>query len=141
MKLVYQGSSSQCPPLHPSSSFNIVDTLKMTKSRRMFKFNLTAIDFDSIDVHDVKYLTTSFDGNVIFILHPINVDASNIYGHFMDGMDKMCNGYPWCTTKTINIQNYCELSFRCSSCADHLQCTNIYCDYLYRNGGVLNYTK
>jgi hypothetical protein len=144
MKFVRHGSSSQHPPLHPSSSsscFNIIDALKMTKSRRRSKSDLIAIDFDSIDIRHVKYLLPSFDGDVIFILPPINVDASSMYGRSMDGMDKMCDGDPWCTTKTTNIQNDFGLSFRHSSCAGHLQCTNTYCNYLYHNGGVHNCTE
>jgi hypothetical protein len=108
MKFVRHGSSFQRPPLHhssSSSSFNIVDALKMTKSRRRSKSDLTAIDFDSIDVREVKYLPPSFDGDVIFILPLIFVDVSSTYGRSMDGMDKMCDGHPWCTTKTTNIQN------------------------------------
>ena len=92
MKLVRHGALSQRPPLHPSSSsldFNNVDALKITKSRRRSKSNLTAIDFDTINVRDVKYLPPSFDGDVIFILPPIAVDVSNTYGRSMDGMDKM----------------------------------------------------
>ena len=59
----------------------------------------------------------------------------------MDDMDKMCDEHLWCTTKTTNIQNDFGLSFRRSSCAGHLQCTNKYCDYLYRNGSVHNCTE
>ena len=124
MKLVRHGSSSQRPPLHlPSSSsgFNIVDALKMTKSRRRFKSDLTGIDFDTVDVREVKYLPPSSDCDVIFILPPIILDVSSTYGRFIDDMDKMCDGHPWCTTKTINIQNDFELSFRHSSCVGHLQ--------------------
>ena len=108
MKLVCLSSSSQRPPLHHSSSssgFNIVDALKMTKSRRRSKSDLTAIDYDSIDVRDVKYLPPSFDGDVIFISPPINVDESSTYGRSMDDMDKICDGHPWCTTKITNIQS------------------------------------
>ena len=144
MKLLHHGASTQRPPLHPfssSSSFNIVDALKMTKSKKKSKFYLTAIDFDSIDVRDVKYLPPSFDGGVIFILPPIAVDVSSTYGRSMDGMDKMCNGHIWCTTKTTNIQNDFGFFFRRSSCARHLLCTNTYSDYLYRNGGVHNCTE
>ena len=143
IKLVCHGSSSQRPPLHPHSSsscFNIVDALKMTKSKRRSKYDLTTIDFDTIDVCEIKYLLPSFDGDVIFILSPINVDISSTYMRSMDGMNKMCDGHPWCTTKTTNIQNDFGLSFRRSSCAGHLQCTNTNCDYLYRNGGVHNCT-
>ena len=46
-----------------------------------------------------------------------------------------------CTTKTTIIQNDFGLSFRRSSCTGHLQCTNTYCDYLYRNGGIHNCTE
>ena len=123
MKLIRHGVSSQRPPLHPSSSssgFNIVDALKMTKSKRRSKSDLTVIDFDSIDIRDVKYLPPSFDGDIIFILPPIAVDVSSMYGRSMNGMDKMCDGYPWCTTKITNIQNDFRLSFRRSSCAGHL---------------------
>ena len=51
MKLVCNCSSSQRPPLHHFSScsgFNIVDALKIIKSRRRSKSDLTAIDFDMI---------------------------------------------------------------------------------------------
>ena len=56
----------------------------MTKSRRSSKSDLTAIDFDSIDVRDVKYLLPIFDGDVIFLLPPINVDVFCTYGRSMD---------------------------------------------------------
>lgn len=76
----------------------------MTKSRRKSKYDLTTIDYDSIHVRDIKYLAPSFDGNdVIFILPLINVNISSTYDHFMDDMDMMCNGHPWCTMKTIHI--------------------------------------
>jgi hypothetical protein len=106
MKFVRHDFSSQRPPLHPSSSssgFNIVNALKMTKSRRRSKSDLTAIDFDSVDVRHVKYLPPSLNGDVIFILPTINVDVSITYGRSMDDMDKMCDEHPWCTTKTTNI--------------------------------------
>ena len=123
MKLIRHGVSSQRPPLHPSSSssgFNIVDALKMTKSRRRSKSDLIAIDFDSINVRDVKYLPLSFDGDVIFILPPIAVDISSTCGRSMDGMDKMCDGHPWCLTRRTNIQNDFGFSFRRFLCAGHL---------------------
>ena len=113
----------------------------MTKSRRRSKFDLTAIDLDTIDVREVKYLPPSFDGDIIFILHGINVDIFGTYGRSMDDMYKMCDRHPWCTTKTTNMQNYFILFFKCSSCAGHLQCTNTYCKYMYHNGGVHNITE
>ena len=59
----------------------------------------------------------------------------------MDGMDKMCDGHSWCTTKTMNIQNDFELFFRRSTCAYHLQCPNDYCDYMHCNGGLRKNTE
>ena len=113
----------------------------MTKSRRRSTSDHTAIDFDSVDVREVKYLPPFFDGDVKVILPPINVNVFSTYGRSMDDMDKMCDEHLWCTTKTTNIQNDFGLSFRRSSCAGHLQCTNKYCDYLYRNGSVHNCTE
>ena len=57
MKLPHHGSPSPRPPLHPSSfslGLSIVDVLKLTKSRRSSKSYLTPIDFDNINVHDIK---------------------------------------------------------------------------------------
>ena len=71
MKLPPHGSPSH-PPLHPSSSslcLNIVDALKLTKSRRRSKLDNTKIDFDNIDVRDVKYLPSSFDDDVLYCPH------------------------------------------------------------------------
>jgi hypothetical protein len=46
----------------------MVDALKVTKSRKRSKSDLASIDFDSIDVQDVKYLPSSFNGDVLFLL-------------------------------------------------------------------------
>jgi hypothetical protein len=142
--LVHHMTPSQRPLLHPSPSskgFTIVDALKFTKSRKRSKSDLAFIDFDNIDVRDVKYLPSSFDGDVLFVLPPVVLKVPNTYGRSMDGMDKMCDGHPWCTTKTTNIQNNFGLSFRHSTCVCHLQCPNDYCDYMHRNGGLRNNTE
>jgi hypothetical protein len=143
-RVVPQNSPSQRPPLHPSPSstgLTMVDALKLTKSRKRSKSDLASIDFDSIDVREVKYLPSSFNGDVLFLLPPVALKAPSTYGRSMDGMDKMCDGHPWCTTKTTNIQNDFGLSFRRSTCAGHLQCHNDYCDYMNRNGGLRNNTE
>ena len=59
----------------------------------------------------------------------------------MSGMNKTCDKYPWCTTKTTITQNDFGLSFMRSSHIGHLECTNGYCDYMYCNGDVHNNTK
>ena len=135
--LVLQVSHSQRPPLHPSPSFiglTIVDALKLTKSRKKSKSDLASIDFDSIDVRNVKYLSSSFNDDVLFLLPLVALKVPSMYGRSMDGIDKMCDSHPRCTIKTTNIQNDFGLSFRRSTCAGHLQCPNDYCDYMHRNG-------
>ena len=67
------------------------------------KSNLTAIDFKHIVVRDVKYLPSSFNGDILFVLPPVPFGVPSAYGRSMDGMDNMCDGHPWCTTKTTNI--------------------------------------
>ena len=95
-------SHFQRPPLHPSPSFiglTMVHALKLTKSRKKSKSDLVSIDFDYINVRDVKYLPSSFNGDVLFLLPPVSLKVPSMYGHSMDGIDKMCDDHPWCTTK------------------------------------------
>ena len=70
MRVAHHGSPSQHSPLHHFSSLvgmNIVDVLKQTKSRKISKSDLASINFDSIEVRDVKYLPSSFDGDFFCI--------------------------------------------------------------------------
>ena len=69
--------------------------LKLTKYRKMSKSNLIAIDFENIVVRNVKYLPSSFDGDILFVLPLVPLGVPNTYGHSMDGMNKMCDGRPW----------------------------------------------
>ena len=87
----------------------------------MSKSDHIIVGFDNIDVCEAKYLSSSLDGDILPLMA---MGVPNVYGRFMDGMDKMCNGHPWCTTKTNNIHNNIRFSFRRSSSASHLQCPN-----------------
>lgn len=96
MMLTCQGTPSQCPPLHPLLSFmslNIVEKLKLSKSGKTFKCDLTIIDFDNIDVCEVKYLPSKADGDMLFVLSHMTMGVPSVYGRSMNGMDKMCNGH------------------------------------------------
>lgn len=71
-----------------------------------------------------------------------------MYGRSMDGMDKMCDDHPWCTTKITNIENNFGLSFRrfffCFFLVFVLAIFSVLkkcCDYMCRNGGVSNNTE
>ena len=77
--LVHHMTSSQRPLLHPSPSsigLIIIDALKFTKSMKRSKSDFVFIDFDNIDVRDVKYLPFSFDGDVLFVLPPCGTWSS-----------------------------------------------------------------
>ena len=80
---------SQKPHVHPTSSksnVHILEALKITKCRRISKSDLTNIDFDNIVIEDVKYLPSSFNGDVLFILPPIKSGIPDAYGKAMDGV-------------------------------------------------------
>ena len=115
------------PTSTPSSSFivirlNIVEALKVTKSiKKRSNFELIIVDFNNNYIHEVKYLPSSFDNNVLFVLLLVAMGVPSAYEHSMDGINKMCNGHPWCTTKTTNIQNDSGFSFRRSPRVGHLQ--------------------
>ena len=97
MRLTRHGPHFPCPSLHPSSSslgLKIVNALKLIKYKRRSKFDLTTIDFDSIDVLDVKYLPPSFDGDILFVLPLVSMNVPNVYSHSTDGIDKMYDGHP-----------------------------------------------
>jgi len=48
-------------------------------------------------------------------------------------MNKQYDGHAWCQTMTSNIHNQDVLKFRKSSCAGHLVCTTLECDYFKRS--------
>ena len=143
-KFVCHNMPSQHSPLHPLSTpkgLSIIDTFKFTKYRKKSRSDITVVGFKNIFLHKVKYLPFSFNGDNLFVLFHVPFGVPSAYGRSMDGMDKMCNGHPWCTTKTMKIKNNFGLSFRQSTCAGHFQCHNDHCDYMHSNGGMRNNTK
>lgn len=107
MKLSHHGFLSPYPSLHYYSSslgLSIIDALKLTKSKRRFKYDFTIIYFDNIDVCAVKHLRPFFNGGVLFVLLRISMGVPSTYGHTMNDMDNMYDAHPWCTTKTKYIK-------------------------------------
>ena len=93
--ILEQHIHSQKPHVHPTSSISnvhILEALKITKCRRRSKFDLTNIDFDNIVIEDVKYLPSSFNGDVLFILPPIKTKIPDAYGKAMDGWTRFMMG-------------------------------------------------
>lgn len=143
MNLTCQETPSKHTPLSSSLGLDIVEAFKLTLfvkififKKKRFEFYLTTIDFDNFDVCEVKYLMSSFDSDIMFVLPLMTMRIPIVYGHSIHVMDKMCNGHPWCATKTTNIQNNFGFSLRPSSCVGHVQCQNDYCDYKHCNGSL-----
>lgn len=106
MRLAWQRTPPQHPPLHhfsSSSSLNIVEALKVTNSKKRIKYDLTIIDFNNIDLCDVKHLPPSFDGDILFVLPPMAIWVPSAYGHFMDGITR-------CATGTLGAQQKLQIS-------------------------------
>lgn len=77
--------ASQRPPFHLDSfatRLNIMNALKLTKCREHSKYDISLIICDSIDVREVKFLPSSINGNIIFVLLPL------LIGLGMDGLGK-----------------------------------------------------
>ena len=70
MKLPHYRHTSLCPPVYHFSScldLSIVHALKLTKSRKISKYDLITINFDTKDVRNIKYLQPSFDSDVLYM--------------------------------------------------------------------------
>jgi hypothetical protein len=80
----------------------------------------------------VQYLSSSYNGDVVFELPPSHVSASTSK-NTMDGMDKRFDGHTWYRTITSNIHNNQGLTFRKSLCVGQLVCNNKSCDFFARS--------
>ena len=78
----------------------------------------------------IDFLPSIYNGDIIFKLPPLAAGATSSKAKSLQGMDKKYDGHCWCLTKTSNISNDMGLTFRRSSCAGHLRCGNLECDYL-----------
>ena len=90
------------------------------------------LDYDTLQIEEVNFLSPRFDGNHMFVLPPVGVPSFHTKAKSMDGMDKPYDGHVWTKILTTNITNNLGLSFRSSTCVGHLQCYNPHCDNLQR---------
>ena len=61
------------------------------------KSHLASIDFNNIDVRDVKYLPYFLNGNILFSCPMWHLEYQ-VCMVAKWSMDKMCDSHPWCTT-------------------------------------------
>lgn len=57
----------------------------------MLKSDPVIVDFDTIEDCDSKYLPSSFDGDILFLLPLIALGVPSVYDRSMGGMDKVCD--------------------------------------------------
>ena len=124
-------SSQSHPPPHIVSqrSTCVVDALKRIQAMKGVRNVFKTLHFDTLDIQRVKFLPPTYNGDVLFVLPP--VDKSGSF-HMMHGMDKRHDGHAWTKTVTSNIKSDVNLTFRTSSCIGHLRCENQECEYTTR---------
>ena len=122
------------PPLHPQTLFqtSVVACLKRLACRPNTKNVLKNMDYASVPHRTDDFLPSICDGDVTFELPPVAAGATSSKTKNLQGMDKKYDGHCWCLTKTSNISNDMGLTFQKSSCAGHLRCGNLECEYLKR---------
>ncbi len=79
---------------------------------------LQTLDYDKIPLRKIQFLLIAFNGDILFKLLPIHLNAHN--PSQMQGMDRKYNGHVWCKLVTTNIKNSFGLSFRKVCCLGHL---------------------
>jgi hypothetical protein len=130
--------SSQKSPIllsHPPSHvghlkfISVVDSLKKIQASKGVRNVFKTLDFDSLDIQRVKFLPSTFNGDVLFELPPVNTSGPF---HMMHGVDKRHDGHAWIKTVTSNIKNDKSLTFRRSTYIGHLRCENQDCEYTSR---------
>ena len=112
----------------PTSSC-IVDSLKRIRAIKGVRNVFKTFDFDTLDIQRVKFLSPTFNGDVLFELPA--VDKSDSF-HMMHGMDKRHDDHTWTKTVTSNIKSDISLTFHNSTCIGHLRCENQKCEYTTR---------
>jgi hypothetical protein len=75
-----------------------------------FSSKLKDLNYDNFHIENVRYILTTFNGDVLFELHPV----VHLNGHDgqMQGMDRKYDGHAWCKVNMINIKNDFNLIFR-----------------------------
>jgi hypothetical protein len=121
--------SRPSPQVGNEMTISIVDSLRRIRASKGVRNVFKTLDFDTLDFQRVKFLPSTFNGDVLFELPP--VDTSGPF-HMMHGMDKRHDGHAWTKTVTSNIKSDMSLTFRTSICIGHLRCGNQDCEYTSR---------
>jgi hypothetical protein len=121
--------SHPAPHVGHQRSLSVVDSLKRLQASKGTRNVLKSLAYNSLDIQRVQYLPSTFNGDVLFELPPVDMSGLQTQGKLMHGKDKHHDGHPWTKTVTSHIKNDMSLSFRTSICVGHLRCKNPDCEY------------
>ena len=107
----FQIPTSALPESSVKQPRSIVELLRRLANMLSSKNVLKKLDYDSLQTVHTKFLPPHFDGNVMFVLPPVNNSAVYTKARSMDGMDKRYDGHVWTKTLTTNISNNLNLTF------------------------------
>ena len=116
---------------------SILECLKDLSNLHRLRNELSTLDLPTLTHKEVEFLPPVYDGDAIFELPPCQASSSSSAARNLEGMDKRCDGHPWCKLVTTNIHNSDSLKFRKSFCAGHLICENSECEYVTRLVGKM----
>jgi hypothetical protein len=87
-----------------------VDFLKRPWVSKGARNAFKSLDYDTLDIHRVEFFPPTFDGDVLFELHPMDTSALHTGSKSMQGMDKRHDGHAWTKTVTSHIKNDMNLT-------------------------------
>ena len=90
------------------------------------------MDLGALTHQQVEFLLPAYNRDAIFELPLCRPSSLSSTAKNLEGMDKRCDGHPWCKLVTTNIHSSDNLKFRKSFCAGHLICENIEYEYFRR---------
>jgi hypothetical protein len=72
---------------------NVVECLRELCASKGFRNALKRLDYNAIKLLRMDFLLPTFNGNVVFELHPMESFVGNLQAKLMMGMDKPHNKY------------------------------------------------
>jgi hypothetical protein len=91
-------------------SLSVVDFLRRPWVSKGARNAFKSLDYDTLDIHRVEFFPPTFDGDVLFELHPMDTSALHTGSKSMQGMDKRHDGHAWTKTVTSHIKNDMNLT-------------------------------
>ena len=84
---------------------SIIDLLRTLKSRSGSRSELSTLNYNNIEIQQVKFLPQVFNGDIIFEMPLFSKPSGGgkTWAGALEGMDRRHDGHAWTTTYTSNI--------------------------------------